>query len=154
MTHATGDTMSRNLIFVPVLVQVLLTLGVYVVLIREKVRAMKAGQVNKERRALHEDAWPDSVLQINNNIRNQFEVPVLFYVLSFALWALHAVHWAALAAATLFVLSRIVHASIHLGSNYVPNRRRAFTVGWWLVFAMALLVAWELGKRALGGGPV
>ena len=145
--------MSRNLIFVPVLVQVLLTLLIYVRLIKVKVREMKAGKVDMERRGLHEDAWPDSVLQINNNIRNQFELPVLFYVMAFALWALHAVHEAAIAAASLFVLSRIVHAYIHLGSNYIPNRRRAFTVGWWILLAMALLVAWELGKRALGAGP-
>ena len=145
--------MSRNLIFVPVLIQVLLTLAIYVHLIKVKIAAMKAGQVDTARRALHEDAWPESVLQINNNIRNQFELPVLFYVLSFALWALHAVHVVALAAATVFVVSRIAHAVIHLGSNYVPNRRRAFTVGWWVLAGMALLVAWELGKRALGMGP-
>jgi len=145
--------MNRDLIFGPVLVQVLLTLATYVLLIKAKIRAMRAGEVDMVRRALFDDAWPESVMKINNNIRNQFEVPVLFYVLAFALWALHAVHWAALAAAWLFAISRIVHAWVHIGTNYVPNRRRAFTVGWWIVFAMALLVAWELGKRLLGGGP-
>jgi len=140
--------MSRDLIFGPVLVQVILTLATYVILIKAKIRAMKAGEVDMARRALHDDAWPDSVMKINNNIRNQFEVPVLFYVLAFALWALDAVHVVTLAAAWLFAVSRIVHAWIHIGSNYVPNRRRAFTVGWFLVAAMALLVAWELGQRA------
>ncbi len=105
------------------------------------------------RSALHDDAWPDSVRKINNNIRNQFEVPVLFYVLAFALWALDSVHEAALAAAWLFVLSRVVHAWIHIGSNVVPVRRPVFTFGWSMVLVMALLVAWELGKRALGAGP-
>lgn len=136
--------MNRDLIFGPVLVQALLTLATYVFLIKAKIRAMKAGEVDMARRALHDDAWPESVMKINNNIRNQFEVPVLFYVLAFALWALDAVHWVALAAAWLFAISRIVHAWIHIGTNYVPNRRRAFTVGWWIVLAMALLVAWEL----------
>ena len=146
MTHMTGDTMTRNLIFIPALFQVLLTLAAYVLLIREKVRAMRAGEVDMARRALHDDAWPESVMKINNNIRNQFEVPVLFYVMSFALWALDAVHWPALAVATLFVLSRIVHTWVHVGSNYVPTRRKVFTIGWWMVFALALLVAWELIK--------
>jgi hypothetical protein len=141
--------MSRDLILLPVLVQVVLTLGIYVILIRAKIRAIKAGECNQARRALYEDAWPEYVLKINNNIKNQFEVPVLFYVLAFALWALDAVHVLALAAAWLFAVSRIVHAWIHVGSNYLPNRRRAFTVGWWIVAVMALLVAWELGKRAL-----
>ena len=146
--------MSRDLIFWPVLAQVLLTLVVYVALIKRKIAAMREKRVDMERRALHDDAWPDDVMQINNNIRNQFELPVLFYALAFSLWALHAVHEAALAAASLFVLSRIVHTWIHIGSNYVPARRRAFTVGWWLLVAMVLLLAWELGKRALGYGPV
>jgi hypothetical protein len=141
--------MSRDLILLPVLVQVVLTLGIYVILIREKIRAIKAGECNQARRALYEDAWPEYVLKINNNLRNQFELPVLFYVVAFALWALDAVHVLALAAAWLFAVSRIVHAWIHVGSNYLPNRRRAFTVGWWIVAVMALLVAWELGKRAL-----
>jgi hypothetical protein len=141
--------MNRDLIFGPVLVQVLLTLATYVLLIKAKIRAMKAGEVDMARRALHDDAWPESVMKINNNIRNQFEVPVLFYVLAFALWALEAVGWPALAAAWLFAVSRIVHAWVHIGSNYVPNRRRAFTVGWWIVTAMALLVAWELVQRLL-----
>ncbi len=146
--------MNRDLIFGPVLVQVLLTLATYVLLIKAKIRAMKAGEVDMARRALFDDAWPESVMKINNNIRNQFEVPVLFYVLAIALWALDAVHWVALAVASLFALSRIVHLWIHVGSNYVPNRRRAFTVGWFIVLAMALLVALELGKRALGYGPI
>jgi hypothetical protein len=145
--------MSRYLIFWPVLVQVLLSLFVYVALIKRKIAAMRAGRVDMERRALHDDAWPDDVMQINNNIRNQFELPVLFYVLAFALWAMHAVHWEAVVAASLFVLSRVVHAWIHISSNEVPARRRAFTVGWYLLAVMALLLAWELGKRALGYGP-
>ncbi len=142
--------MTRDWIFVPVIVQVLMTLLVYVRLINVKVREMRAGKVDMERRGLHEDAWPDSVLQINNNIRNQFELPVLFYVMCVVLWQLDAVGALALAIATAFVLSRIVHALIHLRSNYIPNRRRAFTVGWWTLAAMALLLLWELARRFAG----
>ena len=142
--------MTRDWILVPVIVQVLLTLLIYVRLIKVKVLAMRAGLVNMERRALYEDAWPESVLQINNNIRNQFELPVLFYVICVVLWQLDAVTAIALAAATAFVLSRIAHAMIHLGSNYMPNRRRAFTVGWWVLMGMALLLLWELARRFAG----
>jgi hypothetical protein len=140
--------MHGNLIFWPVLVMVLLTLLIYVRLIKVKIRELRAGRVNLERRALHEDAWPESVLQINNNIRNQFELPVLFYVVCGALWALDAVGIAALVAAWLFVVSRIAHAWVHLTSNYVPNRRRLFTVGWWILLFMVLLAGWQLVGRA------
>jgi len=136
--------MARNLIFWPVLVMVLLTLLVYVRLIKVKIGEIRAGRVNLERRALHEDAWPESVLQINNNIRNQFELPVLFYVLCGILWALDTVGVVALAAAWGFVISRVVHAWVHLGSNIIKPRRLSFTVGWWILAFMVLLVAWQL----------
>ena len=142
--------MTRDWIFVPVIFQVLMTLLIYVRLITVKIRELRAGRVDKARLALHEDAWPASVLQINNNIRNQFELPVLFYVVSVILWALDAVHGLAVAAASVFVLSRIAHALVHLSTNYVPNRRRYFTVGWWVLMFMALLVLWELVRRASG----
>ena len=136
--------MNRNLIFAPVLLQVLLTLTVYVFLVSAKVRAMKTGLVDMARRALYDDAWPEGVMKINNNIRNQFELPVLFYVVSIALWILDAVGIVVLAAAWLFVVSRIVHAYVHIVPNYVPHRRRVFTLGWLMVVAMTLLAVWKL----------
>ena len=141
--------MNGDLIFWPVVVQMLMTMLVYVRLINVKVRELKAGKVDMPRRGLHEDAWPESVLQINNNIRNQFELPVLFFGACFILWALEAVGIVALVLAWLFVLSRIAHTWVHLGSNYIPNRRRLFTAGWWILMAMMLLVVWQLAGRAL-----
>ena len=141
--------MNGDLIFWPVVLQMLLTMLVFVRLINVKVRELKAGKVDLPRRGLHEDAWPDSVLQVNNNIRNQFELPVLFYGVCFILWGLEAVGIVALVLAWLFVVSRIAHTWIHLTSNYIPNRRRLFTVGWWILLAMMLLVVWQLAGRAI-----
>lgn len=140
---------NRDLIFFPALFLVLMTLLLYVRLIKVKIRAVKAGEVDQARRPLHEDAWPDSVLQVNNSIRNQFELPVLFYVVCVVLWELEAVDVVAVSAAWLFVLSRIVHAWIHLTSNVVKHRRRAYTVGWWLLLFLVLLTIWQLAARAL-----
>ena len=142
--------MTRDWIFVPVIIQVLLTLAIYVRLIKVKILELRAGRVDRDRLPLYEDAWPASVQQINNNIRNQFELPVLFYVLCTVLWLLDAVNPLALAAAAAFAISRLVHAQIHLFSNYVPNRRRAFTVGWWVLLVMAGLVLWQLARRVAG----
>src|SRR5262245_52753665 len=140
---------ARNQIFWPVLVQILMTLLVYVRLINVKVRELRAGKVDMPRRGLHESAWPESVLQINNNIKNQFELPVLFYVVCAVLWALEGVGVLALVAAWLFVLSRIAHAWVHLTTNYIPNRRRLFTVGWWVLLFLVLLAVWQLVGGAL-----
>lgn len=127
-------------IFLPVLAQVFLTLLLYIQLSMRKKRAARAGAVNEARRALHADAWPDSVQQVNNCIRNQFEVPVLFYVLSLVLFATQAVDGIALGIASLFVFSRYAHAYVHTGINIVPIRRKLFTLGCVLVLILLVLV--------------
>jgi hypothetical protein len=133
-----------TLIFLPVLGQVVLTLGVYVALARAKARAAEAGKVDEGRRALHDDAWPESVVKINNNIRNQFEMPVLFYLLVIVLWLLGAAGALAQLVAWLFFFSRLVHAYIHIGSNYVPHRRKAFMFGALMLMIMSVLALWAL----------
>ncbi len=129
--------MSSNMILLPALAQVLLTLVVYGALSVAKAKALKAGLVEADRRALHDDAGPESVIKINNNIRNQFEVPVLFYVLTIFLWQLKETGVLVQSLAWLFVASRFVHAYIHTGSNYVPARRKVFMFGCLMVLAMA-----------------
>ena len=73
--------MNSNLIFLPAIVQILLTMLVFIGLAVAKSIAAKSGEVNEERRALYDDAWHESVIKFNKNIRNQFELPVLFYIL-------------------------------------------------------------------------
>lgn len=141
--------MYGDLIFYPVIVLVLVTLLTYLHLLRVKVRENRAGRVNRERWTLHDDAWPDAVHQVNANLRNQFELPLVFYAVCFMLWALEAVGIVALVAAWLYVLTRLVHTAIHLGSNRMRPRARAFAASWWVLAVMVLLVLWRLVGGAL-----
>jgi hypothetical protein len=121
--------MEPKLIFWPVLVQVALTIFMFARIAVVKGRSLEVGDVDLSRRALHPDAWPDYVLQVTNNVRNQFEMPVLFYVIVFVLWALGGVNVATLTLAWFFVASRFAHAYIHTGSNIVKYRLRMFKLG-------------------------
>ena len=132
--------MKSELIFLPALLQIALTIYVFIALSIAKTKAAKNGQVNEERRGLYDDAWPESVLKINNNIRNQFEVPVLFYVLVIMLWALNSANLLAQIVAWLFVSSRVMHTYIHTGSNFVPARRRVFMFGCIMVLLLTIVV--------------
>lgn len=136
--------MGNTSIFIPVIIQVALTLWLYIYLVIAKSRAAKLGEVDEERRALHDDAWPDSVLQINNCIRNQFEVPLLFYVLIGVLWAIGGISSFVHIAAWVFVLSRIAHAIIHTGSNYVPLRRKFFMMGCFILLGLTVFSAYKV----------
>ncbi len=119
----------NNAILLPVLIHVFLVLILYIRLSVVKIRAYKNKEVDLSRSALHADAWPNYVQQVNNNIRNQFEVPLLFYVVSFSLLAMQATPKFVIVLSWLFILSRIAHSFVHLGSNKVPLRRNLFTIG-------------------------
>jgi len=124
-------------IWLPVLLHVLLCLYLYGMLGVVKARAYKAREVDRKRSAIHADAWPASVIKVNNNIRNQFETPVLFYVLVVAVVIFDGVNAFSVGFAWLFVATRYAHAFIHTSSNYVPIRFRIFAIG--LVALVGLL---------------
>ncbi len=136
--------MSSNHIFWPVLAQVLLTLVMFIVLGARKAKAIKAGKVNREQAALDNRVWPEYVVKVSNNIANQFEVPMLFYILCVVLYSINAAGTVAIVLAWLFVASRYAHAWVHVGSNYVPVRMRLFMVGCVVLLSMLAVAASKL----------
>jgi hypothetical protein len=132
--------MNTDLLLVAVLVQVILTIAVFVVLAIRKAKAVKNGEVDLKRAALHNDAWPDYVLLISNNIQNQFQTPVLFYALCFGFILIDAVDSLALSGAWTYVITRLVHAYVHTTTNFVPVRMRVFTLGMVALIFMAGLL--------------
>lgn len=136
--------MNSNYILWPVLAQVFLTLIMLIVLGARKTKAVKAGEVDRQQAALNNRVWPQDVVKVSNNIANQFEIPVLFYVLCLVLYSMNAVGMVAIVLAWLFALSRFAHAYVHIGSNYVPMRLRFFLLGCFVLIAMLILVAWKL----------
>lgn len=142
--------MNAEYIFWPVLAQVFLTLVMFGLLGVRKARNIKAGLVDRRKAALDTKAWPEDVVKVSNNIANQFEVPVLFYVLCLVAWSLDAVSGLMLILASVFALSRYVHAWVHVGSNYVPMRLRLFLVGFLMVLLMLVLLVWHLATGLIG----
>jgi len=138
--------MNSTYILWPVLAQILLTIIMLIILGVRKARAVKAGQVNRHQTALDNRVWPENVRKVSNNIANQFEVPVLFYVLCLVFYGINAAGVTAMVLAWLFVLSRIAHAIVHIGSNHVPTRLRLFLLGCFVLIAMLLQVSWELSS--------
>jgi len=136
--------MNSNYIFWPVLAQIFLTLIMFIILGVRKTKAVKAGKVNRQQAALNNRVWPEDVLKVSNNIANQFEVPVLFYILCLVLHSINAVGMVAIVLAWLFALSRFAHAYVHIGSNYVRMRFRLFLLGCFVLIAMLIQVAWKL----------
>ena len=133
--------MDPKQIFWPVLVQILLTIVGFMLMGVQKAKAVKANDVDMTKTALNNDAWPEYVMKITNNVRNQFQVPLLFYVLCFVFYSINAVTTTVLYLAWAFVITRIIHAYIHMSSNYVPARFRVFTLGFVILVVMTVFAA-------------
>jgi len=126
-----------NILF-PVLIQISLTLVVFIVLLVRKVKAIKAGGVDIKKTALDNSAWPENVVKVSNNIANQFQTPVLFYVLCILFQITNTVTAPVLMLAWVFTISRLIHAYIHIGSNFVPARFIMFILGVLCLIAMIM----------------
>ncbi len=144
-----SEQMNVALVLWPVLVQVILTLSVFIVMGARKGKAVKEGLVDRKKAALDNSAWPDEVLKVSNNIQNQFQTPILFYVLVFAFIVSQTVSVTVLILAWVYVISRLIHAYIHTGSNYVPARFRVFIVGVVTLIIMSGVLASNLMSISL-----
>jgi len=136
--------MQNSFILWPVFVQIMLTLVVFLIMGKRKSAAIKAGGVDRRKAALDNSAWPETVVKTSNNIQNQFQTPVLFYVLCLSFISINAVNIAAVALAWAYVLSRLIHAYVHIGSNYVPLRFRMFLFGTLILIIMTILLGIRL----------
>ncbi|SDA67904.1 MAPEG family protein [Mesorhizobium qingshengii] len=128
--------MNQTAIFWPILAHVLLIYIVYGVMGRRRYFAVKSGEAKVGQYKVR-STEPSSSVTVANNLINQFELPVLFYVLCLALHLTNGVNYLTLALMWIFVASRYFHAWVHLTSNNLLLRSRSFFVG-----AVILLVAW------------
>ena len=78
--------MSIQAVLLPLFVEVALTFVLLFWTGYLRANLLKVGAVKPQDVALREPNWPPQVAQICNAYQNQFEVPVLFYVLTILAW--------------------------------------------------------------------
>lgn len=131
--------MSVQMILLPLFAQVLLTFVlVFSLAIRRQI-ALRTGTTRWQDVALREGNWPKPAMQNGYAFSNQFELPVLFYVLTILALLTKQADLLFVVMAWIFVASRIVHAYIHVTSNNVRQRGLAFITG-----AFVLMVMWAI----------
>lgn len=79
---------------------------------------------------------PAESLLVHNNLKNQFELPVLFHVGSLAIFISNADNIITIVLAWIFVLSRYAHSWVHITSNRLMLRRPLFMLGFAANFLM------------------
>ena len=137
--------MSLQATLLPLFVEVFLTFGLLIRLAILRDRSLRGGVVKFGDIALREPNWPPQALQAAYSFSNQFEVPVLFYVLTlFVIITRHA-DLLFLVLAWIFVVTRLLQAYEHTTTNNVRRRGLVYGIGaivlsvMWIVFAVHIL---------------
>lgn len=134
-------------ILIPLLVQVLLTFTVWVYMYAWRIPEIRRKSIDpqrlQDRTAAHE-LLPDSA-SASNNLKNLFELPVLFYTAVLLSLVLMIQDPALVQLAWGFVLLRIVHSTVHCTYNNVTHRFVAYALS-----SLFLLFMWiRLGSYIL-----
>jgi hypothetical protein len=129
--------MSIQMVLLPLFVQIGLTFALLIGMVSLRRQTLVSGETRIRDIALGQPNWPVRATQIGNCYRNQFELPVLFYVLiALALPLRHADLFIVLMS-WVFVVTRLVHAGVFVTSNDLGRRSMA-----WIASALVLLVMW------------
>jgi hypothetical protein len=137
--------MSAAAVLAPVFAQILLVFAIAVLMAVRRSGAMRQGQVQTSALIGDDNAWPKPARLAANAFRNQFEFPILFYLLVVLALVLKKADMVFVLLAWFFVACRYGHAIIHVTTNRMPYRFYAFIAGvvvlafLWIRFAVQIL---------------
>jgi hypothetical protein len=136
--------MTVQMVLLPVLVLVGLTLALLLGMAGTRASALSGRKVELRDVAAGRPNWPARAAQFGDCYSNQFEIPLLFYVLiALALPLRHADLFIVLMS-WVFVVCRFAHAGIFVTSNNVRQRSLAWFAGVLVLFAMWIYFALKI----------
>jgi len=134
-------------VLLPLFVEVILTFALLFWLAPLRGRDFSSGVTRPENVALREPNWSQRSLQVGYSYANQFELPVLFYVLTILAWVTRHADLIFVVLAWVFVIFRYLQAYVHVTSNRVRLRGAFFGVSalvlaiMWLIYIVEILTA-------------
>jgi hypothetical protein len=132
------------MVLLPVFVLVGLTFALLLGMASARTRALSSREISFKDIALGQQNWPLRATQIGNCFKNQFELPVLFYVLIALALPLRRADLFIVLMSWVFVVTRFAHAGIFVTSNNVGRRSMAWFAGVLVLFAMWIYFALKL----------
>ena len=137
--------MQDSAIFAPFLGMMLLTLAVWLYMYAGRLSFLFANRIDYRKIDTPDKAAgviPEKIAYASNNLKNLFELPVLFYATCIFLYVSGYVDTLYLVAAWWFFVFRIVHSYIQCTSNKVPQRFGAYmmsAVALWFIIVRAAI---------------
>ncbi len=134
--------MEQTAIFGPMFAMILLTLVVWVYMYIRRISFITANKFGQKdlTPAAFAQLSPPAVSNPSDNLKNLFEIPVIFYVLLLYLFAVKQVDAAYLDAAWIFVAFRVLHSAVHCTFNLIMLR--------FYLYLIASVAVWFIAIRA------
>src|SRR4029079_1331851 len=130
-------------IFGPFFATILLTFVVWVYMYVRRIRFLRSKAVDPKDMAVPGALAvisPPDVSNPSDNLKNLFEIPVLFYALALHLFVTNQVDGAYVVAAWVFVAFRVLHSAVHCTINIVMLR--------FYLYLISTLAVWFIAGRA------
>ena len=131
--------MSLAAVLLPLFVEVVLTFGLMLWMGALRTGDYRSGAVEPQEIALRQPKWPARTTQVANSFSNQFELPVLFYVLTILEWVTRHAGVLFVWLAWIFVIFRVLQAYVHVTNNKVRLRGAVYSVA-----AVMLMIMWAI----------
>ena len=135
--------MEQTRIFGPFFATMLLTLVVWVYMYVRRIAFIRGRSLDPKELAIPgrlAEMSPAAVSNPSDNLKNLFEIPVLFYALALYLFATARVDATYVTAAWVFVAFRAMHSAVHCTFNLVILR--------FYLYLIASLAVWFMLARA------
>jgi hypothetical protein len=136
--------MVQTAIFGPFFAMMLLTLIVWIYMYIRRISFIRQNKLSS-RDLQSPDALsriaPTGVVTPSSNLKNLFEIPVLFYAIAlylFVTFQVDVVYWRA---AWIFVAFRVLHSAVHCTFNFVPLR--------FVLYLLSTIAVWFMVVRAV-----
>ena len=131
--------MSIRFVLLPLFVEVLLTFGVMFGMMYFRTSTLRRGETRLQDISLREPNWPKRATKFGYAFANQFELPVLFYVLTILVIITRHADLLFVLLAWIFVLMRVLQAVVHVTNNNVRMRGAYYGVGALILFIMWII---------------
>lgn len=132
-----------NPLLAPLLIQIWLTIIIGLLTLRARVKATQKGDVSLSYFKHNQGKAPPTMLRWGDNLQNQFELPILFYVIIIILSMTQYVELFYIIGAWIFVISRVMHSYFHISSNHIGKRLTSFLIGFFSLIIMWLYFSFQ-----------
>ena len=130
--------MEGYLLTYPAFALIFLTLFLYVNNRIDAKGAYQSKELEPSYFKTYQGKAPHYVETSRQTLKNQFELPVIFYFYILLLMNFETISILELILCWLFSISRYLHAYIRLSSNHVPYRAMVFTFGFFIICILSI----------------